>query len=1039
MISKFFINRPRFAVVIAIIIVILGVLSIKNLPVKEYPTLTPPQITIQAIYPGADAATVSKTVAVPLEEAINGVENVIYMSSTASSNGVLNISVYFKVGTNPEIAKIDVTNRVQTALSRLPEVVRRQGINIRKRSPDILKIYAFVSKNNKRDISNLATYVKLNIADAIKRVKGVGDVVIFGSKQYSMRIWLIPDKLAEFNLTPMDVYNAIRRQNEEFSAGGIAQEPLKKTYAFSYSVKGADRFKTVKEFENIIIRSNPDGSKLRLKDIARVSLGSENYYVDTFYNKKPAVFMGIYLSPGANALEVSRAVGNEMKELSKNFPSDIEYHIPYDPTKFIKASIKEIVDTLIIAIVLVVLVVYLFLGNIRATIIPILAIPISIIGTFAGLYIFGFSINLLTLFGLVLAIGLVVDDAIVVIENVERVVREEGLDIKEATIKAMKELTSPIVAIVLVLSAVFIPAAFIGGFSGKMFQQFAVTITISMVLSGIVALTLTPALCVVFLKDGEIKPILPIRWFQDLFKRLTKGFTNTVRLMIRKYFFNLLIYAGIVFLIFFFIKRLPTGLVPKEDTGSLFIVTYTMPGTSLKRTEHVVHGIESAILKNPLFTEIASVVGLDLSSFSYKTDSAISFVHLIDWSKRQRPDEQSMQVAKMLTMRFWQNKNALIFAINPPPIKGMSMTGGFEMYVQDRVGGSIYRFSQLVHKIVAMANHSKELMAVRTSFNIDVPQYKIVVDRTKAKALGVKINDIYNTLRMTFGKAYINDFNMYGQIFHVNMESISNFRNNIGDYRYVYVRSKDGALVPISSLIHVKRIVAPSVIERFNMFPAAKIVGSAKPGYSSGEAMKKISEIAKKVLPQGYTISWAGTSYQEQKVQKKGNITYVFSLIFVFLILVALYESWSTPIAIMFTVPFAILGAVLGLFLLHLENDIYMQVGIITLIGLAVKNAILLVEFAEENRKKLKMGLIDAAVEAARVRFRPIMMTSIAFIMGALPLVLSKGAGANSRHVIGNTVVWGMLFATFVGTLFIPLFYYIVVKVKTSFKGGYKI
>ncbi len=1030
MISRFFINRPRFAVVIAIVIVIVGILAIKNLPVKEYPTLTPPQITIHAVYPGADAQTVAKTVAAPLEEAINGVENIIYMSSTASSNGVLSISVYFKVGTDPDIAKIDITNRIQTALSKLPEVVRRQGIDIRKRSPDILKIYAFISKDNSRAISNLATYVKLNIADAIKRVKGVGDVVIFGSKQYSMRIWLIPDKLAEFNLTPLDVYNAIKRQNEEFSAGGIAQEPTNKTYAFSYSVKGASRFDTVKKFENIIIRSNPDGSSLRLKDIARVSLGSENYYVDTFYNGKPAVFMGIYLSPGANALEVSKIVTKKMKEISKNFPSDIKYYIPYNPTKFIRASINEITDTLVIAIILVIFVVYLFLGDIRATLIPILAIPVSIIGTFAGLYVFDFSINLLTLFGLVLAIGLVVDDAIVVIENVERVMREEGLSVKDATIKAMKELTSPIIAIVLVLSAVFIPAAFVGGFSGKMFQQFAVTITISMVLSGIVALTLTPALCVVFLKDKEIRPVFFIRWFRSFFDKVSVRFTKTVRVMLRLLFVDILIYVAIFFLIFFLIRSLPTGLVPKEDTGSLFIVTYTMPATSLKRTEKVVHGIEKEILKNPLFNEIASVVGLDLSSFSYKTNAATSFVHLIDWDKRKGKDESSIQIARLLTMKFWKNKDAMIFAINPPPIKGMSMTGGFEMYVQDRKGGSIEEFNKLVHKIVQIANQSKELMGVRTTLNTNVAQYKIRVDREKAKALGVNISDVYKTLQMTFGKAYVNDFNIYGQIFHVDMESLAPFRGSIEDYRYVYVRSKNGFLIPVSNLVHIERGVAPSVVERFNMFPAAKIVGSAKPGYSSGDAMKVIAQIAKKVLPQGYTISWAGTSYQEKTVQKRGNLVYIFSLVFVFLILVALYESWTIPIAIMFTVPFSILGALLGLFLMHLENDIYMQVGIITLIGLTVKNAILMVEFAEENRKYRLMGVIDAILEAARVRFRPIMMTSIAFIAGSFPLVLSTGAGANSRHVIGNTVVWGMFVATFIGTLFIPVFYYLIIKAR---------
>ncbi len=1033
MISKFFIERPRFTLVIAIIIILLGLIAIKNLGVQEYPTLTPPQVSVTAIYPGADAETIAKTVAAPLEEAINGVENLIYISSTASSNGILSMNIYFKVGSDPKMAKVDVNNRIQTAMNQLPEIVRRLGITVRERAPDLLKVYTFYSKGNKRNDIAISNFVIVNVLDEIKRIKGVGDAKIFGEKQYSMRVWLKPDKLAQFHLTPLDIYNAINSQNQEYAAGGIAQEPLPHKYTFSYPVKGASRLKTIKQFENIIIRANADGSSLKLKDVANVELASENYFVDTFDKKRPAVPIGIYLSPGANALEVSKAIDKRLKELSKNFPDDIKYNTPYDPTIFIKKSIEEVIHTLIISIILVILVIYLFLGSIRATIIPMLAIPVSLIGTFAGLYALGFSINLLTLFGMILAIGLVVDDAIVVIENVERNMRENNLAVKEATIRAMEEITSPVIAIVLVLSAVFIPASFMGGFTGKMFQQFAITISISMMLSGFVALTLTPALCVEFLKQ-DVKPILPIRLFQSFFNRITNVFTGGVKLVIKTSFLNIIIYAVVIFAIVHIFKKLPTGLVPKEDKGSLFVLTYLLPGSSMKATEEVVHKIEDTLLKNPNVTKEVSLIGLDIAAFSYKTNSAITFVHLTDWSKRRAPDQSSMAIARQLMFQFMKERDALIYPFNPPPIRGMSVTGGFEMYVQDRSGSSIIKLNKYVNKIVALARKSKILRKVRSTLNTNVPEYTLEVDREKAKALGVNISDIYRTIQMTFGKGYVNDFNLFGRVYHVNLESKENFRDNIDDYRYIYVRSLYNKLIPVSSLIKIKRRVTATVLQRFNMFNAAKIIGEPAIGHTSGEAMDEIYRIAKKVLPQGYTIAWAGTSYQEKKVEKSGNTVYIFSIIFVFLILVALYESWLAPVSIMLSIPFAVLGAFLGIYLMHLENDVYLQVGIITLIGLSAKNAILIVEFAEERVKKFNLKLYDAVVEAAKIRFRPIVMTSMAFIAGSIPLILSRGAGANSRHIIGNTVVWGMVCATLIGTFFIPLFYYLIMKFRSIFK-----
>ena len=1027
--SRFFIERPRFATVIAIVIILAGILAIRVLPVKEYPTLTPPQINVFALYPGADAETISRTVAAPLEEAINGTPNMIYMASTASSSGTLNLSVFFEVGTDPDVAKMNVNNRIQTALSRLPEVVRRQGIQVRERSPDLIKVYTFYSEGGKRDVVSIANYILVNVLDDIKRVKGVGDAIIFDERRYSIRVWLRPDKLASFGLTPVDIERAIRSQNEEFAAGIIGGDPSRQARVFTYPVKGEGRLRTVKEFEDIIIRSNPDGSSLRLKDVARVELASESYNRRSFFNGRPTIPVGIFLAPGANGREVSAGVDRVVEELSKRFPEDLRYDTPYDPTEFVRESIREVVFTLVLAIFLVVFTTYLFLGNLRATIIPSLAIPVSVVGTFAGLYAFGFSINLLTLFGLILAIGFVVDDAIIVIENVERIMREEGLPAREATLKSMGEITGPIVAIILVLSAVFIPTAFVGGFSGRMYQQFAITIATSSVISGIVALTLTPALCAIFLKERE-RPILPIRLFHRFFESTRKGFLKGVRLSIRLAVVNVVLFLLMLGITYHLMNRLPTALVPIEDRGFLIAFGSLMPGSSLDRTEKVIHDMERTFSSVPEITKWVAIAGLDLPTFSFKTDALTAFVRLRGWEERKRPDQTSMALSARLMGRLMNNREALLFAVNPPPIMGMSITGGFELYVQDRTGGSIHALNRYVQEMVRKAMERPELLSVRTTINPNVPYYSITVDREKAKALGVAVGDIYRTLQMTFGKGYVNDFNLLGRTYHVNIQAEGEYRDDPGDYRYVYVPSRKGSLVPLSSLIRVKRTADASLIERFNMFPAAKVTGEPRPGYTSGDAMRAISEVAKEVLPEGYTIAWSGTSFQEARLRGRANLAPLYAATFVFLILVALYESWSAPIIIMLSVPFAVFGAALGLFLTGLENDIYLQIGLITLIGLSARNAILIVEFAEERYRRLKMPLLDAVLEASRIRFRPIMMTAFTFIAGALPLVFSTGAGANSRHIIGTTVVAGMLFATLIGIYFIPLFYYLMVRMQ---------
>jgi hydrophobe/amphiphile efflux-1 (HAE1) family protein len=1031
--SKFFIQRPIFSAVLAIIVTIAGFISIKLLPVEAYPAVVPVQINVQATYPGADAQTLAKTVAAPLEEAINGVKNMIYMISTASPSGTVTIQVLFKVGTNSDQANVDVNNRVQLALSQLPQAVRDQGISVRERSPDMLKVLAFTSKGQKHSMLYLSNYVSVNVLDALKRIPGVGDAVIFGNKDYSMRVWLDPTKLAHYNLTVADVVKAIKSQNNQYAAGQLGQEPIASHPIYTYTVRAQGRLVHAKQFGNIILRSNSDGSSLRLKDVATVELGSESYTFNASIDNKPMIPVGIFLSPGANALKVSDAVHREVEKLSKNFPSDIHVKVPYNPTEFVQKSIEEVIFTLGLSVLLVVGIIYLFLGNFRATIIPVLAIPVAIIGTFAGFYVAGFSINLLTLFGLTLAIGLVVDDAIVVIENVERILHEnKEISVKEATTKAMSEITGPVIAIVLVLSAVFIPASFMGGFSGKLYQQFAITIVMAVVISGMVALTLTPSLCALFLKHEEPKPFWFIRKFHAFFDLLTRGFSAGVRRIIKLGVLNLLFFGIMIGAAYMLMMRLPTGLVPKEDQGIVMVIQAMMPGTSLQRTEATNNKVSHEILQNKNVKEVAGLSGLDITTMAYKTDSGLMFVHLTDWSKRRGEALSASSLAHDFMGEFSKNKNALLFAVTPPPIRGMSTTGGFELYVQDREGSNLQSLNKYVQEIVKKANESPELAGVRTTLNTNVPQYMIKINEDKAKAMGVSIADIFTSLEATFGSSYVNDFNLFGRTYHVNLQALGKYRGGLQDYNDVFVKSSSGALIPVSTLVSIKRVVGPSVVQRFNMFYAAQISGQARPGYSSGQAMKAIEQVAKSILPQGYTISWAGSSYQEKKVEKSGHSAFIYAIVFVFLILAALYESWSIPFAIILAVPFAFFGAVLGLWLRGLESDVYFQVGLITLVGLSAKNAILMVEFAMQRLNR-GYSLLDATIEGARIRFRPIVMTSLAFIMGSLPLALSIGAGANSRHVIGTTVVGGMIALTVIGIFFIPLFYYLIMKVKLYF------
>lgn len=1023
MFSKFFINRPVLAMVMSIIIVIAGGLSIASLAVEEYPQVTPPQVVVQATYPGASAEVISSSVASILENSINGVEGMIYMQSSSTSSGSLSINIYFTNETDPDQATINVNNRVQAVMSSLPQEVQRQGVTVDKRSSTILAVYSLFSDSPAHDTTFIANYAAINILEELKRVPGVGDATLFSRQEYSMRIWLSPDKLTKYNLTPAEVIALVQEQNSQFAAGFFGQEPVRKDLDFTYTVTTQGRFTTPEEFGNILVRTNPDGSSLLLKDLARIELGAEDYSVNAFYNGRPAVAFGLFLQPGANALSVAEGVAKKIKELSQSFPEGLQYAIPYDTTSFVDVSVKEVIKTFIEAIILVIIVIYFFLQNFRATIIPVLAIPVSIIGTFAGMYLLGFSINLLTLFGLILAIGIVVDDAIIVIENVERLISEENLSVKDATIKAMEEIASPVVAIVLVLSAVFIPIAFIGGFSGEIYKQFAITIVISVVISGFVALTLTPALCVSILKKIEPKPFWIVKKFNDFFTWLTHQFTDKVAHAIRRGVFYVILFVGLLAVTYGLFTRVPTGLVPAEDKGMLIVSMKLPPATALSKTSDTASFMESTIRNNPNVEAVMALAGYDMLSSAVRTFGGTAFVKLKDWDLRKEESQKSQVLAQSLTGQLMQNPNAVIFALNPPPIMGLSLTDGFEIYIQNRTGGSIQDLQKYTQMVLQEAQKRPELTGVGTTLSVDIPQYNVKLDRQKAKSLGVNIDDVFSTLQATFGSYYVNDFNLYGRTFKVSMQSESAFRESPDNLRDVFVRSNNGDLIPISSLVTFERIIGADVLERFNLFPAAKLMGDAAQGYSSGDALKAIEEVANQVLPQGYSIAFSGSSYQEKNAGGTGAIAFIFGLIFVFLILAAQYERWLMPLAVLTAVPFAVFGAILATWLRGLNNDIYFQIGLVMLIALSAKNAILIIEFAMEAREKHGKNIYDSAVEAARLRFRPIVMTSLAFTIGVLPLVISSGAGAASRHAIGTGVLGGMLAATFIATFFIPLFY----------------
>ncbi len=1033
--SKFCINRPIFAMVLSIVITIIGIISMYILPVEEYPQVSPNEISVQATYSGASAEVVANTVASVLEESINGVEGMLYMKSSSSSSGSLNISVYFSNDINADMALVNVNNRVQSALSQLPSEVQRIGVNVRKRSSTLLSVYAMFSNNPNHTQTFVANYAILNIINELKRVKGVGDVTSFGQQDYSMRIWLDIEKLSQNNLTPSEVTKVISEQNSQFAVGSFGQEPMKNKVAFTYSITTQGRFISAEEFGNIIIRSNPDGSSLRLKDLATIELGAKDYSVSPLLNGKNASAFGVSLQPGANALDVADGVEKKMQELSKSFPNGLGYKNVYDTTSFVKISIKEVKKTFIEAILLVIIIMYFFLQNIRATIIPIIAIPVSIVGTFAGMYILGFSINLLTLFGLILAIGIVVDDAIIVIENVERILHTETnangekYSVKEATLKAMDEIQGPVVAIVLVLCSVFIPVAFIGGFSGAIYKQFAITIVISVVISGFVALTLTPALCVSILKSKEPKPFYIVKRFNDFFDWLTFKFGKQIVKALRHGLILVLCFVSIIAVSWGLFAKLPKSLVPSEDKGEIMSFIQLPPASSLSRTIEEGKKALDILEKNPNIDSNFLIAGYDMLAGSPRSSGAAIFSNLKDWDKRNK---NASQISSEMMNAFNQSLDAFALSTTPPAISGLSTIGGFEIYIQDRIGGSIKDLEKYTNLFVAEANKRKELTKVRSLFSANIPQYHITLDRERTKAMGVSIDDVFTTLQSTFGRKYVNDFNLYGKTYQVNIQAKSEFRESPEDLSRIFVKSDKGDLIPISSLVHFERVIGADIVNRFNLFISANVVGNAndEEGYSSGDALRVLEELAKEVLPEGYTIAYSGSSYQEKNASGTGKIAFVFGLIFVFLILCAQYERWLMPLAVLSAVPFAVFGAVIATTLRGLDDDIYFQIGLVMLIALSAKNAILIVEFAQHLREKEGRSIVEAAIGAAKLRFRPIIMTSLAFSIGVLPLALSSGAGSASRHAIGTGVIGGMMAATFIAIFFIPLFWTFVARLS---------
>lgn len=1036
MFSLFFIDRPKFAFVISIVISISGLVALMALPVAEYPEITPPQVQVTASYPGADAETISDTVAGPLESKINGVDDMIYMSSNSANDGSYMLTVSFRVGTDPDIATVNVQNRVSQATALLPEEVRRQGVVTTKQSTSMLMVVNIYSPNETYNTLFLNNYANINVTDSLARINGVGKATILGVQDYSMRIWLRPDRLASLELTTDEIIAAVREQNIQVAAGQLGSEPATNNVQFQYNLKVTGRLNTPEEFGNIIVRVGKDSSTVRLRDVARIEMGSKSYDAYGLLNGTAAVALAIYQLPGANALEVADAIRETMDNLSRRFPDDVEYTIAYDTTRSIEASIDEVVETLFIAITLVILVVFIFIQDWRSTLIPTLAIPVSLIGTFAGLMALGYSLNLLTLFGLILAIGIVVDDAIIVVENVQRHMAE-GLSPRDATRKAMAEISGAVIATTLVLLAVFVPLAFIPGLTGELYRQFAITLSIAVSISSLNALTLSPALCVTLLKPGSGELVTSgfFGWFNRGFDRMTGGYLKWVKALLGRRLIVMVLFGVFTALTVSLFGKLPTGFVPIEDKGAFMIDMQLPEGAALSRSKAAATEVEKILQSTPGVANIITIVGYSMLKQGISSNAALFIVVLDNWAERTDTALHEENIVRALHERLSTIATANIFPFQLPAIPGLGTTGGFEFVLQSTAGHSPQNMAAVLGGMTIAANQSDKLSRVFSTFKASVPQVYLDIDRDRAKLMGVPLTNIFNTLSSETGKFYVNDFNKFGKTYQVLTQADAEYRNSVEDVYNLYVQNNNGDMVQLRTLLTSKSILGPDVVSRYNIYPSITINGSAAAGYSSGDAITAMEQVAEQTLPPGYTFEWTGQAYQQILAGDQGPVIFGLALIFVFLFLVAQYESWSVPVSVMFSVPLAIFGAVVGQSLAGLQNDVYMQVGIVLLMGLATKNAILIVEFAKVEREENGKSIFEASVNAARLRFRAVLMTAFSFILGVIPLVIAIGAGSASRRSLGTAVFSGMVAAAIFVPLLVPVFYSVIQSLREKIKG----
>ncbi len=1024
--ASFFIDRPVLAAVISIIITLGGFVAMQSTPVAQYPDIAPPTVQVTAVYPGATAEVIANTVAAPIEAQVNGVDDMSYMLSTSSSSGNMSLTVTFEPGTDPDQAQVNVQNRVSQASAQLPEIVAKQGVLVQKRSNAFMMVISFYSEDDRYDSTYLGNYVNLYLLDAIKRIPGANLSGMMPTPDIAMRIWLKPDRLAQMGLTANDVTNAIQGQNQAFGVGQIGQVPTTEGTQQSFVVTSQGMLTDPAEFDEIILRTDANGAAIvRLKDVGHAELGSKDYSLQSKINGKTSANMAVYQQAGANAIETANRVRALIDEIEPSFPDGLTYKIVLDTSKFTEASIEKVVHTFFEAVILVVLVVFLFLQSFRATIIPIIAVPICIVGTYIGIYMLGFSTNMLTLFGMILAIGLVVDDAIIVVESVEHSMATLGMNAREASVKAMEELAGALIAIVLVLVSVFLPVAFLGGMTGTLYKQFAITIAIAMVISGVVALTLSPALAARVLKPGHHEKKWFFRKFEDGFTWITNGYVAGVRWLLNHKLIGMLMFGGVLFATVTLFRIVPGSFVPAEDQGYLFVASIMPDAASMERTAAVSDEAVKMLLENPALNAITQVDGFSLIDSQNKTNTSSFFASLKDYGERKGEAGTAFAVIDDARKKLAGVKESILIPLNPPSIPGLGTTGGFEFYIQSMASGSPQDLQKLTKQFVAKAREDKTLAGVSTTFSASEQQLYFDLDRARAEILGVPVSDVYQTLQAYFGSSYVSQFVEFGRIWQVIIQAEPEYRDEPLDFEQIYVRSKNGSMIPLSALATVRYVAGPGLLPRFNGFPAAKLTGSQAPGYSTGQAITAMESIAAEVLPSGYGFAWAGQAFEEKKSGGTSSSAFIFGLIMVFLILAAQYEKWSLPVGVVMAVPFAVCGALLMTWGRGLENDVYFQVGLVTLVGLAAKNAILIIEFAVENLHN-GMEVNEAAIEAARLRLRPIVMTSLAFILGCVPMAIATGAGANSLHAIGTGVIGGMLASTCIASFFVPLFFVVL-------------